>query len=130
MSDLIGEYKRNFEQGFQRIVGSDSVFEWAASRRAVGDVVVTKILDTIIFGPKRYFNESLDELRLQRALDVDRSDPFHAWLYDAYQRQEREVFLLVKMWWCYLKLQNLLAQGAAILRLREIWELENLSKLL
>ena len=30
----------------------------------------------------------------------------------------------------YLKLENLLAQGAAILRLREIWELENLSKLL
>jgi hypothetical protein len=130
MTDLMAEYRKNFEQGLKRIMHTNKVFEWAAKRRAMGDYVVTKLLDTVIFGPPEYFNETIDELELQRALDVDPQDPFHVWLYSTYQDREREVFLLVKMWWCYLKLQNFLGQGVAILRLHEIWELQKLNELL
>jgi hypothetical protein len=130
MGNLLEELNKKFEQGMRRLQSTDSVFDWALEQWKAGDVVVKKLLDTLIFGQKHHFDETMDELYLRRALDVDRSDPFHVWVYSNYQAQKREVFLFVKLWWCHLKSQNLIGQGAAVLRLRELWELSNLEKLL
>jgi len=121
--DPLGNYKRAFIQGLQRLAvpDTDNVFNWASKRHETGDFFVKKLLDTVIFGPPEYFGQTVDELKLQRALSVAPEDKFHAWLLETYRKREPyEVFLLVRLWWRFHKEQNLLGQGAIILRLREL----------
>jgi len=122
--DPLANYRKAFTQGLQRLVVPDceNVFSWATKRHRSGDEVVKKLLDTVIFGPPEYFGQAVDELELQRALCVAPEDEFHAWLLQSYRtRNPHEVFLLVKLWWRFKKEENLLGQGAMILRLRELW---------